>query len=127
MREIGSITGTELNAAQQQIQEYMAANKIPGKRQFVIHQFQNKMIRNINDVKSVYDPVILVHATSGWGSPEAKLSTHSRNSQAVNIPYKGFKLWYYYSSKQGVHYDKPLMSPMSVLRLDPEPGLIIYQ
>lgn len=127
MREIGSITGKELNSAQQMMKDYMIANKIPGKRQLVIHQFQSKMIRDIKDVRSAYDPVILVHATSGWGSPESKMSTHERNSHAVNIPYKGFKLWYYYSSKQGVHYDRPLMSPSSVLRLNPEPGLIIYQ
>jgi len=127
MREIGSITGKELNAAQLKMKEYMAANKIPGKRQFVIHQFQSKMIRNIKEVKSDYDPVLLVHATSGWGSPDSKISTHNRNALAVNIPYKGFKLWYYYSSKHGVHFDRPLMTPLQVLRLTPEPGLIIYQ
>ena len=109
------------------MKEYMAANNIPGKRQLVVHQFQSKMIRDIKDVKTSYDPVILVHATSGWGSPEAKISTHARNAMAENIPYKGFKLWYYYSSRSGVHYDRPLMTPMQVLRLTPEPGLIIYQ
>jgi len=127
MREIGSITGKELNAAQLKMKDYMALNKIPGKRQFVIHQFQSKMIRDIKDVKSSYDPVVLVHATSGWGSPESKISTHNRNALASNIPYKGFKLWYYYSSKHGVHYDRPLMTPTQVLGLTPEPGLIIYQ
>lgn len=127
MREVGYVTGKELNAAQQKIKDYMDANNIPGKRQLVVHQFQSKMIRDIQDVKSVYDPVILVHATSGWGRPEAKLSTHSRNAKAINIPYKGFKLWYYYSSKSGVHYDNPLMTPVQVLNLYPEPGLIIYQ
>ena len=127
MREVGSITGKELNAAQIQMKEYMALNNIPGKRQLVVHQFQTRMIRDIKDVKTSYDPVILVHATSGWGSPEAKMSTHARNAMADNIPYKGFKLWYYYSSRSGVHYDRPLMTPMQVLRLTPEPGLIIYQ
>jgi len=126
MREVGSITGKELNAAQLKVREYMAANKIPGKRQLVVHQFQSRMIRDIKDVKTNYDPVVL-HATSGWGSPESKISTHARNAKADNIPYKGFKLWYYYSSKHGVHYDRPLMTPLQVLRLTPEPGLIIYQ
>ena len=51
MREVGSITGKELNAAQLKMKEYMAANNIPGKRQLVIHQFQSKMIRDIKDVK----------------------------------------------------------------------------
>lgn len=127
MKVVGHITGKELNSAQLKIKNYMAVNNIPGKRQLVIHQFQSKMIRNIKDVKTVYDPVILVHATSGWGSPEAKRSTHRRNAKAVNIPYKGFKLWYYYSNRKGIHYDRPLMTPLQVLKLTPEPGLIIYQ
>ncbi len=127
MREVGYISAKEINSAQQRMKEYMAANGIRGKRQLVLHQFQSKMIRNIKEVSCTYDPVVLVHATSGWGSPGSKISTHSRNSLASNIPYKGFKLWYYYSSRQGVHYDRPLMRPSQVLRLNPEPGLIIYQ
>ena len=55
------------------------------------------------------------------------MSTHERNALTVNIPEKGFKLWYYYSSKKGVHFDRPLMTPEQVLGLRPEPGLIIYQ
>lgn len=127
MREIGSITAKEINSAQQRMRDYMLANKIGGKKQLVFHQFQSKMIRNIKDVRCTYDPVILVHATSGWGSPDSKMSTHSRNALASNIPNKGFKLWYFYSDKHGVHYDRPLMKPSQVLRLNPEPGLIIYQ
>jgi hypothetical protein len=127
MKVIGSISGKEINAVQQIIQDYLTANNIPGKRQLVFHQFHAKMIRDREEVNANYSRVIPVHATSGWGRPEAKTGTHSRNSTAVNIPYKGFKLWYYYSSRQGVHYDRPLMTPEEVLALDPQPGLIIYQ
>jgi hypothetical protein len=127
MKIIGSISGEEINAVQQMIDDYLRRKNIPGKRHLVFHQFHAKMIRNREAVKSDYNRVIPVHATSGWGRPEAKTGTHSRNSAAVNIPYKGFKLWYYYSSKQGVHYDRPLMTPEEVLALNPQPGLIIYQ
>ena len=127
MKVIGSISGKEINAVQQIIQDYLKTNNIPGKRQLVFHQFHAKMIRDRQEVNANYSQVIPVHATSGWGRPEAKTGTHSRNSTAVNIPYKGFKLWYYYSSRQGVHYDRPLMSPEEVLNLNPQPGLIIYQ
>lgn len=127
MKVIGSISGGEINAVQKIIQDYLTANIIPGKRQLVFHQFHAKMIRDREEVNANYSQVIPVHATSGWGRPEAKKGTHLRNSSAVNIPYKGFKLWYYYSSQQGVHYDRPLMSPEEVLALNPEPGLIIYQ
>jgi len=127
MREIGHVTADDVNAAQKLMRDYMLVNGIPGKRQLVFHQFQSKMLRNRDMVSATYDPVVLVHATSGWGPPGNKMSTHDRNALTVNIPEKGFKLWYYYSSKKGVHYDKPLMTPEQVLSLRPEPGLIIYQ
>lgn len=127
MEVIGFITGNELNDIQAMMQKYIIDNNIPGKRKLVFHQFNYKMLRNSSLVKAAYDPVLLVHTTSGWGRPKEKLATHERNAKVSNIPYKGFKLWYYYSSKKGVHYDEPLMSPSEVLALKPQPGLIIYQ
>ncbi len=127
MKVIGSISGREINTVQRIMQEYLIANNIPGKRQLVFHQFHAKMIRERDQVRADFEQVIPVHATSGWGGPDAKTGTHNRNAAAVNIPYKGFKLWYFYSTQQGVHYDRPLMTPEEVLALNPEPGLIIYQ
>lgn len=127
MREIGFVTGAEINSAQKLMREYMLKNGIKGKRHLVFHQFHSRMVRNREEISSAFDPVILVHATSGWGPPGNKMSTHDRNALTVNIPNKGFKLWYFYSSKKGVHYDRPLMTPEQVLGLRPEPGLIIYQ
>ncbi len=127
MREIGSVTAAEVNSAQKQMRDYMLANGIKGKRHLVFHQFNNKMLRNKEKVTATFDPVVLVHATSGWGPPFNKMSTHDRNALTVNIPEKGFKLWFYYSSKKGVHFDNPLMRPEQVLALRPEPGIIIYQ
>ncbi|MBN1498575.1 MAG: hypothetical protein JW982_00330 [Spirochaetes bacterium] len=127
MKEIGYIRAQEMNQLQMKMQSYMINNGIKGQRQFVFHQFNAKMVRDISLVNATYAPVILVHATSGWGKPSVKLATHSRNAKAVNIPYKAFKLWYFYSEKKGVHYDNPIMSPAEVLALDPQPGMIIYQ
>lgn len=127
MKEVGHLTAAEINEVQNTMREYMISNEIQGKRQFVFHQFVEKMIHDIEAVSSNYDPVLLVHNTSGWGTPEGKIATHTRNSKAINIPYKGFKLWYFYSNKPGVHFDNPLMTPEQVLNLNPKPGLIIYQ
>lgn len=127
MKEIGFIRAAELNRVQEMMKKYIAYNGIKGKRQLVFHQFHFKMVRDIHEVKAAYDPVLLVHSTSGWGKPSLKLATHARNAKAVNISYKAFKLWYYYSDKKGVHFDNPLMTPKQVLALDPQPGLIIYQ
>ncbi|MFA9556704.1 SH3 domain-containing protein [Evansella sp. AB-rgal1] len=127
MNEIGHLTGEEINQIQETMREYMISNDIPGKRQFVFHQFIEKMVRDVEVVSVDYDPVLLVHNTSGWGPPSGKIATHATNSKATNIPFKGFKLWYYYSDIPGVHYDNPLMTPEEVMDLNPKPGLVIYQ
>ncbi len=127
MREIGSVTADEVNLAQRIIRDYMIKNSIRGKRHLVFHQFNPKMLRGREGVTATFDPVILVHATSGWGPPDNKRSTHERNALTVNIPHKGFKLWFFYTTKKGVHFDNPLMKPEEVLSLKPEPGIIIYQ
>ena len=85
------------------------------------------MIHDVEAVSTDSESVIVVHNTSGWGSPDGKRATHERVTEASPIPYKGFKLWYHYSDDPGVHYDNPLMTPEEVLNLDPEPNLVIYQ
>jgi len=127
MRKIGHVTGEELNSLQKLMRDYMRQNNIPGKRELVFHQFKPYMVKNIERVNAVYDPVLLIHSTSGWGPPFLKIDTHAVNAKVTNIPSKAFKLWYYYSDKKGVHFDEPLMSPQEVLNLKPQPGLIIYQ
>lgn len=127
MREIGSVTAAEVNSTQKLMRDYILKNGIRGKRHLVFHQFNPKMLRNKEGVSASFDPVVLVHTTSGWGPPDNKKSTHERNALTVNIPDKGFKLWFFYTNKKGVHYDNPLMTPAEVLALRPEPGIIIYQ
>ncbi len=127
MKEIGFIYGKEINFLQKQMQSYIEKNNIFGVRQLVFHQFHKKMVQNPAAVKTNFKQVMLVHSTSGWGPPGNKLSTHARNAKAITMPHKAFKLWFYYSDRKGVHYDKPIMKPRAVLDLKPEPGLIIYQ
>ena len=128
MKVVGHVTGPELNQLQTIMHDYMATNKIKGIRQLVFHQFKYQMVRQRSKIHCDYSNVLLVHSTSGWGPPKVKRSTHKFNSEATNMPYKAFKLWYDPGMRaKGLHYDSPLMSPASVLSLQPQPGLIIYQ
>ncbi len=127
MKEIGFVRGEELTWIQEYVQDYLSRKSIPGKRYVVFHQFAKSMLRNPDGIVSSHPQVELVHCTSGWGPPEDKVSTHAINSAITQIPLKGFKLWYHYSDKPGIHYDDPLMSPGAVLALSPAPFLVIYQ
>ncbi len=126
MKEIGSITAEELNQAQRIMQNYIVANNIPGIRMLVVHQFQDKMIRDRELVRANLDRVLLVHTADGFGSPAMKRSSYAQNSKAENIPIKGFKL-FFKSDFPLAGWDNPLLSPAEVMALEPRPGLIIYQ
>lgn len=127
MEEIGFISGEELNWMQQYVSSYLQSNQVREHKYIVFHQFKASMVRGSGDILTGFPQVELVHSTSGWGSPGLKRSTHAFNATLTQLPSKGFKLWYYYSDKPGIHYDNPLMTPMEVLALDPLPRMIIYQ
>ncbi|MDR3342462.1 MAG: hypothetical protein LBT14_06685 [Treponema sp.] len=126
MKEIGVVTAEELNQVQKIMEDYLLENKLPGERMLVIHQFKPWMIHEREKVKTNFTRVRLVHCADGFGNPAQKLDSYSRNAQAVNIPVKGFKLFYNFSIP-GAGYDNPLLSPKQVLELNPRPYVIMYQ
>jgi len=126
MQEIGSITGTELNAAQAQVDDYLRDNALPGIRMLVVHQFKPAMIRDSQVVRAGFDRVVLVHTADGFGSPPLKKNTYANNARSLNMPVKGFKL-FFESKVIGAGWDQPLMRPEEVLALDPMPMVVMYQ
>ncbi|NPV38836.1 hypothetical protein BREVNS_2027 [Brevinematales bacterium NS] len=126
MKEIGSVTAEEVNNAQKILSDYLVKNNIHLPKILVIHQFNWKMIRQRHLVKTGYPYVYLIHTADGFGSPKLKKSTYAYNALATNMPYKGFKL-FFYSGFKGAGYDDPLMKPEEVITLKPVPFLIIYQ
>jgi hypothetical protein len=126
MQEIGSVSAQEINAAEAAMSDYMNAEGIPGVKMLVVHQFQGKMISDREKVRADYDGVLLVHTADGFGPPALKRASYSSNSRALNMPLKGFKL-FFKTTVEGAGYDDPLLLPADVLALDPRPRLIIYQ
>jgi len=126
MEHIGYLTAEELNRAQQVMEDYIIENDISGERLLVIHQFNRVMITNREAVKSDFNRVRLVHCADGFGPPHLKRSSYAYNAQAVNIPVKGFKLFYNFEIP-GAGYDHPLLTPKEVYGLSPRPYVIMYQ
>jgi hypothetical protein len=126
MKEIGTVSADEINRAQQEMEDYIIANDIPGERFLVIHQFNWRMISNRGAVKSDFQRVRLVHCADGFGSPRLKRDSYAYNAEASNIPVKAFKLFYNFGIP-GAGYDSPLMSPRDVYALNPRPYIIMYQ
>ncbi|MFP4432170.1 MAG: hypothetical protein ACLFPV_13040 [Spirochaetaceae bacterium] len=123
---IGSVHASEINEAQEIIQDYLEKEGIDQRKMFVVHQFNWVMIENRHEVRTDFDRVDLVHNADGFGPPNDKHRSWDHNRRATNIPLKGFKLFYPKEWRDG-GYDDPLMSPEEVLALDPRPVLIMYQ
>ncbi len=126
MKEIGSVTGQEINTAQKMMNDYIIENNIPGNRMLVIHQFNCNMIRNRKSVRSDFERVQLIHCSDGFGSPRLKKDSYAYNALATNMPLKSFKL-FLKPTVDGAGYDQPLMKPEEVLKLNPRPCFIMYQ
>jgi hypothetical protein len=126
MQVIGSVSADEINAAEAAMSDYMNAEGIPGVKMLVVHQFQGKMISDRDRVKADYDGVLLIHTADGFGPPALKRASYAMNAKALNMPLKGFKL-FFKTTVEGAGYDDPLLLPAEVLALDPPPRLVIYQ
>jgi hypothetical protein len=126
MVEIGGVSAEEINQAQRIMESYLVEQELPGERMLVIHQFNWRMIRDREKVRSGFDRVRLIHCADGFGSPSLKRDSYAYNAQASNIPIKGFKLFYNFNIP-GAGYDQPLLSPKEVYELNPRPYLIMYQ
>lgn len=126
MKDIGHVTGSEINRIQRAMEDYMIENNIPGERMLVTHQFNINMIRNREQVRSNFNKVRLVHCADGFGPPHLKRDSYAVNARATNMPIKGFKLFYNFNIP-GAGYDNPLMTPQQVYGLTPRPYVIMYQ
>jgi hypothetical protein len=126
MRVIGSVSSQEINEVQEVMSAYLEKYRLRGERMLVIHQFDHRMIKDRNEVRTGYKQVVLVHCSDGFGSPALKRSTYAYNAQAKNMPVKGFKLFYNFNIP-GAGYDSPILSPAEVNELNPRPYLIMYQ
>ena len=126
MKVIGSVTGDEINKAQEMMDKYIKENNITGRRMLVIHQFNAIMIKKRANVRSDYERVQLIHCADGFGSPQLKKDSYAYNALAQNIPLKSFKL-FSKPTVAGAGYDQPMMSPEEVFGLNPRPYLIMYQ
>jgi hypothetical protein len=125
MLEIGHVTADEINRLQEIMEDYLIENALPGERFLVVHQFNHRMIRDRENVRSNFSRVRLVHCASGIGTPQMKRDLYEFTTRATNMPVNGFKLWFDFGISG--HTDSPLLTPREVFDLRPRPYIVMYQ
>lgn len=112
-QEIGHLDAAQINRAQQ-ILDDLAGEYNLGDKILVVHQFQESMITNKDDIES-FRRVRLVIDMDGFGPSATKLAKFELFSAPAE--YGGIKLFF--------QQDDPLLSEEEVLKVRPD--LIIYQ
>jgi hypothetical protein len=116
-QEIGSTDAATVNEVSRYLAGLVRRYDLPQKL-LVVHRFTGDMIRSEHELKR--DPgVALVVNVDGFGDQPNKISKYREFTRDLRRRYNGFKLFY--------HEDLNLMSPKRVLRLRPEPDLVVYE
>jgi len=114
-RDAGRIEAKEINRISRQIQRIIDANDLPPKA-LVVHQFHRGSVRQRRRIVQRRDVDVTLNF-DGIGSPAAKAAGY----RALSSPaaFNGFSIFY--------SLDTRVMSPRSVLGLDPAVDFLLFQ
>lgn len=115
--EFGRMTASEINWVIDKLSNLVLTQHLPPKI-LIIHQFRESMLPDWQKIR-IKSGVEVVTSVDGFGAPGAKIDDYRIFDKQQLIQYPGFKLFY--------RWDRPLMSPSDVLRLDPPPLMVMYQ
>jgi hypothetical protein len=119
--KIGTLDAADVNYASSFLSELVTTEHLPPKV-LVVHRFTRDMLTGYKRIK--LDPrVQIVVNMDGWGRPSLKRESYRAYVYKYPVEYTGFKLFYKNDTKNGSR----LMSPASVLALNPRPMYIQYQ
>jgi len=116
-RTIGSVDAAELNRTIDYLARLVSRSDLPQKL-VVIHQFNLAMITDRHAIHRTPE-LAVTFDFDGVGTPRAKLLTYAALARDLGDAAVGVKLYY--------DQDATLLTPRQVVRLRPEPDLVVYQ
>ncbi|MGN6794822.1 MAG: hypothetical protein ACTHJW_20740 [Streptosporangiaceae bacterium] len=119
LRQIGSVTSTEINGVISWLANLTARDHLPQKL-LVLHQFRLSMITDEQALDTRHDDLAIVIHMDGQGTPAEKLQTwHAVTHTAPAGVFFGWKNFYV--------KDHPTFSPLQTMANSPQPVMISYQ
>jgi hypothetical protein len=116
-RVIGSTDAAVVNQAAAYLAQLVSDNDLPQKL-LIVHQFTTGEIQNKRRL-TAHDGVALVINIDGFGDRANKISKYHLFARPQRRWFNGFKLFY--------REDTDLLPPRAVLRLRPQPNVVIYE
>jgi len=114
---IGSTDAATINEVSRYLSGIVRRYDLPQKL-LVVHRFTGDMIEAEHDLER-HPGVALVVNVDGFGDQPNKISKYNEFTEDLRRRFNGFKLFY--------EEDVNLMKPRQVLRLRPQPDLIVYE
>ncbi len=116
-QEIGSTDAATVNEVSRWLSGLVRRHDLPQKL-LVVHRFTGDMIENEDQLEQ-HPGVALVVNVDGFGDQPNKISKYHEFTRGKRDRHHGFKLFY--------KEDLNLMKPRDVLRLRPQPDLVVYE
>jgi hypothetical protein len=118
-RRIGSTDAPEVNSAIAFLAGLVEKNSLPPKL-LIVHRFTDKMLTNAPSIR-LDSRVQVAIVMDGFGPIPLKRNIYRLEVADEPVEFAGIKL--FYNPKN----DRPMMTPDEVLKLRPQPSIIIYQ
>jgi hypothetical protein len=115
--QIGSVQAEDVNAVARHVAAIVRKNNLPEKL-FVIHQFTPDMIAGKERVEQPPGLAVTMNV-DGFGDRPNKISKYRQFTHDGTKFHRGYKLFY--------EEDTNLMTPGSVLALQPRPDFVVYE
>ncbi|MDX6548127.1 MAG: hypothetical protein QOG33_1677 [Gaiellales bacterium] len=116
-RVIGSTDAAVVNQAAAYLAQLESDNDLPQKL-LLVHQFTTGEIQH-KRLLTAHDGVALVINIDGFGDRANKISKYHLFARPTSRWFNGFKLFY--------HEDTNLLPPRDVLKLRPQPNVVVYE
>jgi len=116
-QEIGTTDAATINEVSRYLSAIVRRYDLPQKL-LVVHRFTGDMIHAEHHLER-HPGVALVVNVDGFGDQPNKISKYNEFTQDLRRRFNGFKLFY--------EEDVNLMKPKQVLRLSPQPDLVVYE
>ena len=116
-QEIGSTDAAAINEVSRYLSGIVRRYDLPQKL-LVVHRFTGDMIEAEHELER-HPGVALVVNVDGFGDRPNKISKYNEFTNDLQRRFNGFKLFY--------EEDVNLMKPKQVLRLRPQPDLVVYE
>lgn len=119
---VGTLDAVDINFASNYLAKLTQENNLTPKI-FIIHRYTQKMVTNYKQIKTLPEVQIVMHM-DGWGVQAKKINTYHQFVYKEPVQFAGFKLFY---KNDLFTKGTTLMTPESLLKLNPRPLYIQFQ